>query len=65
MSLLLGVIPELGILIENQKKRIFEIGHTEGKKRFYNAFVQFLNILENNTEPRPFIDDLQWLILDL
>jgi len=60
VGLLLGVIPELGILIENQEA-IFEIGHTEGKKRFYNAFVQFLNILENEHRTLAlFIDDLQW-----
>ncbi|MBK6544802.1 MAG: AAA family ATPase [Saprospiraceae bacterium] len=59
-SLLIGVIPELEKLIGTQAK-VYEIGPVEGKKRFFNAFIQFLAILDHAEKPLViFVDDLQW-----
>ncbi|MDQ3141483.1 MAG: AAA family ATPase [Bacteroidota bacterium] len=59
-ALLIEVIPELGRLIETHIE-VIELGPIEGKKRFLNAFIQFLHTFENKERPLViFIDDLQW-----
>ena len=59
-AVLTGIITEFEKLTGPQEA-LLELGPLEGKKRFFEAFISFLSILEEEGQPIViFIDDLQW-----
>lgn len=59
-GLLTEVIEDLEKLIGPQEA-VLDIGSFEGRDRFFNTFVRFLEFLESLNKPLlVFIDDLQW-----